>query len=148
MQHTGMVHALSEAQRVLRRGALLVDLRPLLDRWPIEVASPAGRREAGHATDLPEPLADDAAANAAMAEAGASGQWNRELQEAFPLIYYWDTPDEMREYVTEEWSDVIGVDEAVWRALRSAWATAEAQARVCLRMKMLITRYRRLLADP
>jgi hypothetical protein len=138
-----MVHALNEAWRVLKPGGLLVDLRPLLDRWPIEVASASQQREAGRATDLAEPLADDAAANAAMAETAQSRRWTRDLREEFPLLYYWDTPDEMREYIAEDWSDVITVEESVWRTLKSAWSTAEADARVRLRMKMLITRYRK-----
>jgi hypothetical protein len=143
-----MVHALREAWLAVQPGGVLVDLRPLLDRWPIEVASAAQQREAGRATDLPEPLADDAAANAAMAEAARSGRWVRELQEQFPLLYYWDTPDEMSEYIGEDWSDVITVEEPVWRALKSAWSTADPDARVRLRMKMLITRYRKVPAFP
>src|SRR5512142_3309296 len=120
-----MVHALQEAQRVLAPGGLVVDLRPLLDRWPIELASAREQRTVGRAADLSEPVSDDAAANAAMAEAAASGRWARELQEQFPLLYYWDTPAEMQEYITDEWDDVIAVDDAVWRDLKSAWAIAD-----------------------
>lgn len=138
-----MVHALREARRVLAAGGLLVDLRPLLDRWPIELASSAEQREVGRATDLAEPLGDDAAANAAMLEACASGQWVREQQDRFPLFYYWDTPGEMQEYIEDEWSDVITVEAQVWRDLKSAWATANPDARVRMRMTMLITRYRK-----
>lgn len=138
-----MVHALNEVRRVLVRGGVLVDLRPLVDRWPIEIASSGDQREIGRVTDVAEPHEDDAAANAVMAQASDSGLWLREQQEDFPLFYYWDTPGEMREYLTEEWSDVITVDDTVWRDLRSEWAIANPDARVRLRMKMLITRYRK-----
>ena len=40
-----MVHALEEIHRTLRPGGLLIDLRPLLDRWPVEVAWQNGYRE-------------------------------------------------------------------------------------------------------
>ncbi len=142
-----MVHALREARRVLAPAGVLVDLRPRLDRWPIELASSTEQQQIGRATDLIEPVADDAAADAAMAEASRSGGWAREAQEEFPLFYHWDTPAEMQEYITDEWSDVISVDEAVWRDLKSAWATANPEAYVRLRMKMLITRYRKVGTD-
>jgi hypothetical protein len=138
-----MVHALQEARRVLAPGGIIVDLRPQLDRWPIEVAWSAGFTEAGRATDLSEPLADDAAANAAMAELESHGLLHRELRESFDLFYYWDTPKEMESYIADEWSDVITVGDPVWSRLRSTWSTASPDARVRLRMKMLITRYRK-----
>src|SRR5512140_943892 len=124
-----MVHALNEARRAVKTDGLLVDLRPLLDRWPIELASARQQRQVGRATDLAEPLADDAAANAAMAESAASGHWMREQQEEFSLFYYWDTPAEMQEYILEDWYDVIHIEEPVWRDLKSAWASANADAR-------------------
>ncbi len=139
-----MVHALSEVRRVLVHEGMLVDMRPLLDRWPAEVAWEGGYEEAGRATDLPEPLADDAAANAAMDALAISGAFRREREETFPLFYYWDTPKEMQEYIEEEWSDVIHLEDMVWSSLRSRWSTAPGDARVRLRLKMLITRYRKL----
>jgi hypothetical protein len=138
-----MVHALREAQRVLASGGALVDLRPLLDRWPLEVAWFGGFEETGRAVDLQEPLADDAAANAAMAELEAPGRLTREWSASFDLFYYWDTPKEMEAYIADEWSDVIAVDASVWSSLRSRWSTASSDARVRMRMKMLITRYRK-----
>jgi hypothetical protein len=138
-----MVHALEEVERVLVPGGLLVDLRPLLDRWPVEVSWAGGSEEAGRATDLKEPLSDDAAANAAMEALASSGHLAREQQGSFPLFYYWDTPNEMRQYIEEEWSDVIEIEDAVWKDLGSLWAAAGAEARVRLRVKMLITRHRK-----
>lgn len=137
------MHALEETGRVLTPGGLLVDLRPLLDRWPAEVASSGGYQEAGRATDLEEPLSDDAAAKEAMDQLAASGRFVREQQETFPLFYYWDTPKEMREYIEEQWDDVVAIEEALWQELGSRWAGAGGDARVRLRVKMMITRYRK-----
>ncbi len=138
-----MVHALSEVRRVLAPRGLLIDLRPLLDRWPAEVSWDGSAQEAGRATDLAEPLADDTAANAAMDALITSGEFHRERQESFPIFYYWDTPKEMQQYIEEEWDDVITVEEAVWGNLRTMWASSGAEARVRMRVKMLITRYRK-----
>jgi hypothetical protein len=138
-----MVHALNEIRRVLVPAGTLIDLRPLLDQWPIEVSWIGGYREVGRATDLTEPLADDAAANAAIANETRTGRFDRNLDEVFSLFYYWDTPKEMQSYIEENWSDVVNVDEAVWKGLRTTWASSSADARVRLRMKLLITRYRK-----
>src|SRR5512142_436245 len=138
-----MVHALDETGRVLASGGLLIDLRPVLDRWPAEVSRPGGYEQAGRATDLADPLSDDAAANSAMEALVSSRHFARERQDVFSLFYYWDTPKEMQEYIAEEWDDVIGMDDAVWKDLGSMWAGAGAEARVRLRLKMIITRYRK-----
>ncbi len=138
-----MVHALAETRRVLATDSILIDVRPLLDQWPIEVASQGGHIEAGRVTDLKEPLEDDAAANAAMQQAVSAATFTRELQQAVSFFYYWDTPKEMEAYLAENWSDVVEVHEDVWHSLRSSWASAGAEARVSLRMKLLLTRYRK-----
>ena len=137
-----MVHVLEEVRRLLAPSGLLVDLRPLLDRWPIEVAWSNGYQEASRATDLPEPRADDDAANAAFQAATEAGGFVREREDTFPMFYYWDTPGEMQEYIAESWDDTIRIDEPASADLRSIWATSNADARVRLRLKLLIARYR------
>jgi len=139
-----MVHALEEIQRVLVSGGTLIDLRPIADRWPVEVLSSRGRQEVGHVTDLPQGLADDATANEAMKTGESQGMFERQAEETFPFYYTWDSPREMQQYVEEEWADFTGVDEEAWKHIRSAWAIAEADARVGIRVKMLITRWIRL----
>src|SRR5512140_336111 len=109
-----MVHALDEIRRVLAAQSALVDLRPLMDRWPIEIAWRGGQQEAARATDLNESLEADADANAAMAALAASGGMRLEQQETFPLHYYWDTPNEMKQHIDDEWSDVITIDDTDW----------------------------------
>ncbi len=139
-----MVHALREIHRVLASGGVMLDLRPLLDRWPVEVSWPGSLHEVGAVTDLKEPLADDAAANAAMNEADAQLGFHREAEQAVSFFYYWDTPKEMEDYIAENWDDVIRVDESVWKRLGSSWASAGAEARVRMRMKLVIARHRKL----
>jgi hypothetical protein len=142
-----MVHALDEIRRVLMPDGILIDLRPVMDKWPIEVSSYSENREAGRVTDLPEPLADDEAADQAMMEASKLGWFLREDESLFSFFYYWDTPNEMQEYIEESWDDVIGVENELWTELRSVWATANADARVRMRMKMSIARWRKQNSD-
>jgi hypothetical protein len=138
-----MVHALNEIHRVLIPNGTLIDLRPMLDRWPIEVISIKEVLEVGQVTDLLEPLSDDQAANQALEDAEMRGWLLREREDLFPFYYYWDTPKEMQEYIDENWNDVIGIDDDLWSNLRSLWATANADARVRLRMKMMIKNLRK-----
>lgn len=139
-----MVHALSEIRRVLQPDGILVDLRPLADRWRVEVFSARETRGTGHVTDLPLGLEDDAAANRAMADAEGRRWFLRESEEFFPIYYVWDTASEMEEWVETEWENFIGLEEETKGATRSAWALGDADSRVRVQVKMLITRWRKL----
>ena len=139
-----MVHALNEIQRVLVRDGILIDLRPLAGGWPIEVASAREIKEAGRAPDMPPVAEDDRAANQAIAQAAEQKWFVREREEFFPYFYYWDSPNEMKEYIDEDWEDFISMDEADWKNVRSMWAVADADARLRIRVKMLITRWKKI----
>lgn len=139
-----MVHALNEIRRVLIPNGILIDLRPMLDRWQVEVVSARETNVTGRVTDFEVGLADDTAANRSMAQAESNGWFIRERSEFFAYVYSWDTPKEMEEWLAEEWNDFIGLDDETKRVTRSAWAMADGDARVLLRMKMLITRWRKV----
>jgi len=139
-----MVHALGEIRRVLIPDGILIDLRPISDRWRIEVFSARETREVGKVTDLPLGLEDDEAANQAMKNAEANGWFQRENEAFFPLHYVWDTASQMEEWIDEEWEDFIGLEEETRRASRSAWALGDADTRIRVKAKMLITRWRKL----
>jgi len=139
-----MVHALNEIRRVLAPDGILIDLRPLAANWPIEVATSQDFLEAGRLSDSATGLEDDQAANESMAKAEAQEWFIRQREEFFPFFYYWDSPNEMKEYVDEHWADFIAVDETIWKNIRSRWAVANADARLRVRVKMLITRWKKL----
>lgn len=143
MTHVGMVHALDEIRRVLVRDGILIDLRPLLAHAPIEVVSSTETRLAGTADQLPDDRAGDESANRAIAQAEEQGWFIKEREEFFPFNYYWDSPKETQEYLETEWSNSVKVREEVWKNARSMWAVAEADARMRLRLKMLITRWKK-----
>ena len=139
-----MVHALSEIRRVLVEGGLMIDLRPILDHWPIEVASARGTRQTGRFQDLPLGTADDQAANRSMAQAEQDGWFIREQEHLFLFSYSWDTPSEMEEWIKTEWEDFLELDQETKKATRSAWSVADADSRIRIQMKMVITRWKKL----
>jgi hypothetical protein len=136
-----MVHALSEIRRVLVDDGVMIDLRPLHDHWPVEVTSAREVRGTGQVQDYPGILADDEAANRAMAEAAANGWLARDHEDSFSYDYVWDTPREMEEWIDVEWEDFVTIDEETKRATRSAWALGDADALVRLRVRMMIARW-------
>jgi SAM-dependent methyltransferase len=144
MEHEGMVHALDEIRRVLKPNGILIDLRPVEDHWLVEVASMQEIKVIGNLTDMPEGIADDEAAFRAMREVESHGWFMKEREEEFVFFYYWNTPSEMKEFMEEQWENFEKLEDDVFKAVRSAWAVANAEARIRVRVKMLITRWGKL----
>jgi hypothetical protein len=91
--------------------------------------------------DFPEQVHGDVAANEAMQEVEARGWFRRDQETLFPFFYSWDTPSEMEEFISEDWSDFIGLSDEAKKATRAAWAIGDADSRVRVRVKILITRW-------
>jgi len=136
-----MVHALDEIHRTLKPGGVLLDLRPIESRWPVEVESADSVTVIGRLVDLPIAIEDDEAASQAVHEAEMRGWFVNGREQEFPFFYYWDTPSEMKEFVDTDWEGFEKLEDAVFEAVKSAWAVANADARVRIRVKMLITRW-------
>ncbi len=139
-----MVHALDEIRRVLVPDGILIDLRPLANRWKVEVVSARETRQTGHMTDMPLGLEDDQAANLAMMEGERRGWFHRVKEELFPLHYVWDSASEMEEWIDSEWEGFVTLSEETRRATRSAWALGDADSQVRVEVKVLITRWKKL----
>jgi hypothetical protein len=138
-----MVHALTEIRRVLVSDGILIDLRPIADHWPVEVVSLREVKRTGRVQDLPEQTNGDVASNESIQQAERGGLFKREQEELFSFTYSWDTPSEMEEFVKEEWQDFFDLDDETRRATRAAWAVADADSRVRIRMSMWIARCRK-----
>ena len=93
---------------------------------------------------MPVGLADDEAAFKAMREVKSRGWYIKEKEEEFAFFYYWDMPSEMKEFMETEWEDFEKMDESVYRTAQSLWSQANADAQVRVRVKMLITKWKRL----
>lgn len=139
-----MVHALDEIRRTLKPSGVLLDLRPVEDNWQVEVVSSAGWQAAGRLSDLPAAVEDDEAAFHAMREAESNGWYIKEKEREFDFFYYWDTPLEMKEFMESEWENFEKLEESVYRKTSSLWVSAGGDARVRVRVKMLITLWNKL----
>jgi len=144
MQHESMVHALDEIRRTLKPNGILIDLRPVESNWSVEVSSSTGQQVAGRLNDMPMGLADDEAAFHAMREVESRGWYIKEKEDEFAFFYYWDTPSEMKEFMEDEWEDFEKMEDEVYLKVKSLWSQANADARVRVRVKMLITRWKKL----
>jgi hypothetical protein len=144
MEHESMVHALDEIRRTLKLNGVLIDLRPVESNWSVEVSSSTGDQLAGRLNDMPTGLADDEAAFKAMREAESRRWYIKEKEEEFAFFYCWDTPSEMKEFMETEWEDFEKMDESVYRAAQSLWSQANADAQLRVRVKMLITKWKRI----
>jgi hypothetical protein len=144
MQHEGMVHALSEIRRVLVSNGILIDLRPMSEERLVQVFSARETQEIGYATVLQRELDDNVAANQAMTTVESHGWFTREREDFFPIHYVWDTPREMEEWIENEWEDFIELKKEIKLAARSAWTLGDGDTRVRIKIKMLLTKWRKL----
>jgi SAM-dependent methyltransferase len=142
MEHESMVHALDEIRRVLKPNGILIDLRPLEANWSVEISSSTGYQVAGRLTDMPSALEDDEAAFKAVREAESHGWFIKEKEEEFAFFYYWDLPTELKEFIETEWDSFEKMEDSVFEAVKSAWALANADAQIRVRVRMLITKWK------
>jgi SAM-dependent methyltransferase len=143
MEHESMVHALNEIRRVLKPEGILIDLRPVEDNWSVEIVSSAGWQVVGRLSDMPIGVADDKAAFQAMDEVESLTWFAKEKAAEFGFFYYWDTPSEMKEYIDTEWEDFEKMDDDLYRKISASWASANADARVRVRVKMWVASWKR-----
>jgi len=137
-----MVHALREACRVLRPGGLLIELRPIVSHPPVDVlggdqAAPAGR------LDDSSDSADAAACEKALRQALEQGWLQPRETDDFTYSMYWDTPEQMLEYVTANWGEVQVPEDVVVRAQQLA-DVAVRPIRVRIQLTMSIASYVRI----
>lgn len=138
-----MVHALAESWRVLQVGGRLIDLRPYSSGWPVEIVSRDRQMLAGPLDDTIG-LGVDIASDNAVLEAIQRGLLEKENEGTFEYAYYWDSVDEMNDFVKTKWCDSATVPDSVLSEARRLVQSTGGQAQVRIRRTMRIASYRKL----
>lgn len=130
-----MTSAVAEARRVLRPGGLILDIHPAdepttLHVWQAryklsgDLSEQPENLDAIHRTPIgeldhaPDSLSDFTAANDALAEAlEAAGHFELVNATTFDYRYFFDSLDELTEYLDDEWEDATASDALLERAL-------------------------------
>jgi hypothetical protein len=142
-----MVHALAESWRILKFGGGLIDLRPYKSEWPVEIVSRDTQILAGRLDENKNGLSDDEASDNAISEVIQRGWFKEESKEFFEYAYYWDTVDQMNEYVKTEWSNLAIIPENVLSNAQRIARVAGEQVQIRIRRIILIARYRKITKD-
>ena len=141
-----MVHALQEAQRVLKPDGILVDLRPAHAHRQIGLG--AGRAWQPVAA-LHERLDADYAADAAVTEAVRRGLFRRELRKRFLLDRVMDSPEELHEFIADlDQAPGRDLQAALMERLRRRYARQPNPSKVAVRGPMHLGVLRKLPAAP
>ena len=137
-----MVHALGESWRVLDVEGILIDLRPLSTRFPIDAVTESNEFRLGEG-DATATIDDDRAADLATLDRVRAG-WLMSLHRVeFDIHYYWQTTDEMADFlrsgrvpkaVTPTYAEIDA-------ALRAASHRAAAPARLRATRRITLRSY-------
>lgn len=144
MPHEGMVDALREVHRVLQPGGRLVDLRPTASWPPVDVLGGEGESRAGRLNDSAD-ARDQQACDCALESALERGWFQPLTNDRFMFPIYWDTLQEMLEYITTNWDEVEIPEELVIEAQRLA-DVAVPPCEIRVQLKMVIATYEKPLA--
>ena len=117
-------------------------MRPYKSEWPVEIVSRDTQILTGR-LDVNKENSDDAASDNAVSEVIKKGWFEKESKDFFEYSYYWDTVDQMNEYVNTEWSNSVIMPENVLSIARRITRVAGEQVQIRIRRTMHIARYRK-----
>ncbi len=136
-----MVHALSEARRVLQPGGRLIDLRPSMVNRRVELALPDATLFVGE-IDSSSTWPDHIAANEALDAALLAGAFGLEHMTTFAYVQDLDALADLREFETGLRRSVM--PDSIFEQIAALTAGRPADYIIRIRREMLVARYRRL----
>ena len=136
-----MVHALSEARRVLAPGGRLIDLRPTMLNRRVELALPGATLFMGE-IDSSSTCPDHVAANAALDSALAEGEFRLEHKTNFPYVHDLDSLADLHQFKAGLRRSVM--PESIVEQIAAITADETSDFIIRIRREMLVARYQRL----
>ena len=137
------MHALERIWTALAPNGMLVDVRPVAARWPLEIVGSGRVARAGRVDDSPNTV-DDRAADAAMHAVERGGLFRRIDQATFPFSYLWDSVEEMTVYVAANMEDWVILPDRLLARARELEREARGERRVRITLRMIMRTYARL----
>lgn len=138
-----MVHALKESWRVLKGGGWLVDIRPYSLNPPVEVIVNATAQIAGP-IDSSAGIPDDEAADNAIKAVIKEGMYSKREEGGFKFAYYWDTLEQMMDYIEERWSDSNHIPQDTLERAERLTSDQQSAYQMRIRSNLKIRRYKKL----
>ena len=131
------MHALKEARRVLKQDGRMIDVRPLCIDVPLEVVY-EGRSASAGVVDLSPDIARDIASDKALSIAFADQIIIETRLEDFTVSFYWNSIDEMKADLDEDWKDEVVITPDIWQRAGELLAAqpAGAKLRLAIRTKL------------
>lgn len=131
------MHALKEARRVLKQDGRMIDVRPLCIDVPLEVVY-EGRSASAGVVDLSPDIARDIASDKALSIAFADQIIIETRLEDFTVSFYWNSIDEMKADLDEDWKDEVAITPDIWQMAGELLAAqpAGAKLRLAIRTKL------------
>lgn len=135
-----MVHALEEVHRVLRQGGILVDMRPVVSNPYVEVLREMNVTLAGRLDDSAD-LPDTQASDQAVATTLKRGWFHPLEEDSTSFAYYWDTAEEVRRHIQDNWPEAI-LPEEVYQQAKQLAEAAGPNSKLRITFPMMIKTYR------
>ncbi len=139
-----MVHALSESWRILKKDGRLIDMRPYKSDWFVDIVRKGESFHAGQFLGKKEGLMDDEMSEKAISKVIQRGLFKEESKEFFEYAYYWDSVDQMHEYASTTWRNLIGMPKNVLIKAHQLEKELGGNSVLRIRRKILIASYRKL----
>ena len=137
-----MVHALKEIWRVLVPDGILIDMRPVVENRDVEVVTGEQVVRAGYFDTSPISSifidADDA-----ISQVVRECWFVQERKIVFDFFWYWDTVEDVQEYIEDNWAEDIIVPGGLWDEVQRLLADGGSEARVRYHDRIMIQRLAR-----